>query len=703
MTEAVNSELSTPEPSKFHQELLNHALALVKMSRSSMSKHYRDWDMQDEVYRGLRRLDRDDIEQSIKGKPVKMVVPNTFAQVMTFSSFLFLMFNQNRTFFELNPTGDEDYGYKQKDCELILERDLRHNKWNTVLFQHLLDIGRFGPGVLECAWTRKISHAYIESAPTMVTYQGIQAELRGGSEWREYVKYEGNLVRPISPYRFFPDTRFPLVDFQKGEFCAAEEEYSMAMLRGLESAGEVSGVDYIKPLPNNLEKVRGGETRTTMDLVSRGNVGSQSVFLRGPSQSEGTVLVTKMQVWLVPSKFKFDQDRKMGPEEFPVLYHLWYANDNRVIRCEPAGWWHNEFGWSLSQFTPDMHHTLTLGLADLIYRLQDVITWHINSRVTDVRRNMRGRLIIDPQGVDTSSVDGEGDIYLRKAVSKSGVDRWIKQLATADTTSGHMNDAELLGRLMQVVTGVNDNLMGQYNSGRRSAQEARTVLGGAAGRMKLHGHLIWDGGLGPLGKMMLSNSRQSLSESEFMKAVGTGQADEVHQRYIQFKGTPEEVITGDDYFTFDSTLASEKGFMAQSLQDLLGAILQSDPMSAQMMAEGVDPTKILEEIQYLRGSGNIKRFRYSPEEAQMIAQRRAQQEAAARQPTPTPPSQSMSYKDAPPDIQRQMEAAEGYKPSKLGDDLKVTSGSGNGETQAGGAVHIDRSSHVTIQKPNAKK
>ena len=47
----------------------------------------------------------------------------------------------------------------------------------------------------------------------------------------------------------------------------------------------------------------------------------------------------------------------------------------------------------LAQFTPDMQQTVALGLADLIYRLQDVITWLINSRVTDVRRNLRGRNI----------------------------------------------------------------------------------------------------------------------------------------------------------------------------------------------------------------------------------------------------------------------------------------------------------------------
>lgn len=637
MTQDVIDELnrSEQEPSSFCNTLLEHTRALVKMSRTQMSQHYRDWDRQDEVYRGYRTLDKEDVEQAQKDKPVKMVVPNTFAQVMTFASFLFLLFKQNRTFFELQPTGSEDYGYKEEDCELLLERDLRHNIFDVVLFQHLLDVGRFGPSIIETCWTRDTVHAYVSPEPKVINYQGIQATTRAGSAWQEFVKYEGNLVRNVSPYRWFPDTRFPLSDFQRGEFCAAEEEYSMSQLRRLSAAGEVAGIDNIRPLSANFEATRGGQVRWSWQSAGSEHT-KISDWLFSPSKSEGIVLVTKVQAWLTPSKFTYGPggNKKLGPEEFPILYHLWYANDNTVIRCEPAYWWHNKFGWSLSQFTPDMHHTVTFGLADLIYRLQDVISWHINSRITDVRRNMRGRLVVDPGGVETTSLDGDGDIYLRSNASKSDVRRWVTQLDTRDVTAGHLNDAEILGKIMQVVTGVNDNIMGQYNQGRRSAQEARTVLSGAAGRMKLHGSLIWATGLAPLGQMMLSNLRQSLSPEVFMRVIG-GDPNEAQLRYQAFKGLPEEVVMGDDYFTFDSTLQSEKGFMAQSLQDLLTAILQSDPSAAAHMTRNINPAKIMEEIQYLRGSGNIERFNYTPEEQAAIQQEqqmRLQAELASKQP-----------------------------------------------------------------------
>lgn len=613
MTPDVIAELNKEgTQSPFHREMLASSMALVKMSRTQMSKGYSGWDMQDEVYRGLRRPDETDVRAAERGEPEKMVVANTYAQVMSFSSFLFLMFNQNRTFFELNPSGNEDYGQKEQDCEKIMERDLRRNQWNGLLFQHLLDISRFGPAIMESSWTKKMSRVHVTPEPSVAVINGVQTEVRAGSEWQEMVKYEGNLLRCVSPYRFFPDTRQPLTDFQKGEFCAAEEDYSMALLRDLETAGEVAGLDQIQPIPQNWDDLRGGATRTSFMV----NDSYRNNFT--PNSSTANVVVTKLQRWIVPSKFKIgDGDKVLGPETFPILYHVWYANDNRVIRCEPAFWWHNEFGWTVAQFTPDMHHTMSTGLADLVYRLQDVISWFINSHITSVRRIIANRFVVDPKIIDTETLDGEGDIYLRKGMSVP-LERALMQLRVQDVTGGHMGDADALSKMMQMVTGVNDNAMGQYNSGRRSAQEARVVTAGAAGRMKMHGHLIWESSLGRLGRLMLSNSRQSLSQNSFMRVVGTGNIDpmtqqnDIEARYAAFRGTPEEIVCGDDFFMFDSTLASEKGFMAQSLSELLQTILSVSPMAAQQIATTLDPAKMVEEIQYLRGSGSIKRFTYSP-------------------------------------------------------------------------------------------
>jgi hypothetical protein len=599
MTQDVIKDLQKDAPSAFHEQMLQESLALVKRSRSKMSDAYGDWDRQDEVYRGERMPDKEDQRQAEKDKPVKMVVPHTYAQVNTFTATLFLLFKQNPRFFALRPTGSEDYGRKNEDSELVLEQNLEYNGLNRILFQHLLDCARFGPAPLEVGWTRDVRHIQVEN--TVVTpVDGVSVTSLGGSRWEEVVKYEGNLVRNVSPYRWFPDTNYPMVEFQKGEFCAAEEEYSMSRLRSLETAGEVAGVDKIPPFHAETLRARGmSRLSYTVNDTYRAGFGANN--------SGCPVTVTKLQRWIVPSKYEIDGKEKLGPEEFPVLYHVWYANDSRLIRCEPCSWWHNEFGWTLSQFTPDMHRTITLGLADLIYRLQEVISWFINSHITSVRRVMNNRLIVNPSTVETKSLDGEGDIYIRKGVGMAiPPERLVGQLRVQDVTAGHMGDVELISRIMQVVTGVNDMAQGQFNTGRRSATEARNVAGGAAGRMKMHAHLVWETGLGRLGRLMLSNVRQALSYDSFAAIVG--EAEDTQQRHAAFRGTPQEVARGADYFMFDSTFAAEHGYVAQSLQELLISAM-SNPQVMQMW--DLDPRALMEEIQRLRGLGPMNRFSLS--------------------------------------------------------------------------------------------
>jgi hypothetical protein len=214
-------------------------------------------------------------------------------------------------------------------------------------------------------------------------------------------------------------------------------------------------------------------------------------------------------------------------------------------------------------------------------------------------------------GVEMKSLEDPDSpfILLKKNAARNGISRWLEQLKVQDVTQGHMADSEMLTKLMQVVTGINDNAQGQYNQGRRSATEARAVTAGAAGRLKMHASLLHESGVGPLGGMMLTNQRQGMSIETFTRIVGK-EIDPVvlEERFTRFKGTMEDLVGGDDFFVFDSTLQSEKGFIAQSLQELLIAVI-SNPVAAQML--DVDPRVMMQEIQWLRGSTNVERFSLS--------------------------------------------------------------------------------------------
>ena len=110
-----------------------------------------------------------------------------------------------------------------------------------------------------------------------------------------------------------------------------------------------------------------------------------------------------------------------------------------------------------------------------------------------------------------------------------------------------------------------------------------------------------------------------MSQETFARRVGIGKV----MQYPLFHQPPAAIVANSDHFIMNGTLPSEKSFMAQSLQELLGIVLQS-PEAAAMF--NLDPNKLMREIYELRGIPGLGRFGFSPEEQSRLAQ--AQQASA---------------------------------------------------------------------------
>lgn len=604
--------------------LMRKCESLVKKSRAVMSDRYESWDAANETYLGKIASDGEDKKAAEKGEPQKMIVPLTFAQTQSFASFVFLLLLQNDKFYELQGTGPEDY---TKDAEHALARDLRRNQWPLKLYQSLLDVARFGICATDTAWVE--NHVYVPTQIDVPPTKFLGLEITKGGmrfETQKFLKYKGNDVSIVSPYNFFPDTRLPLTQMQDGEFVAIDVEYSATQLAGMRANQDVAGTQGLQPLTHGYMVDMKMPEHRFGSLIVEGN----------GKRNNGMHLVTKVQIDVVPKEVG------IGKEEYPVRYHVWIANHQRVIKLEPTGYLHNKFTVNCGEFTPDMHGDMGRGLASVIDYLQSVVTWFINSHITSVRRTIDSKFIVDPAGIDTKQLESRSPyIFLRKNVSRSGVDRWIKQLQTIDATAAHMGDADSVGKMIQMVTGINDNAQGQYNSGRRSATEARAVTAGAASRLRMHTSLLWNQLFDPQGQQMLSNLRQGMDEKLWMKVMGEPPQDQKDQakyqeRFGKFKGDPETVAGMDDYMVYDATMPSEKGFMAQSLQELVG-IAMSNPETA--FALNLNTTRMIEEIARLRGIDNIEQWRMTPQEQQEYYARLRQSAQPGTPANPVTPQQ----------------------------------------------------------------
>jgi hypothetical protein len=573
------------QPPKIAQ-LGKYCRKLVKMSRTDMSKKYPAWDVNNDTYRGVRERDEEDIEAAENDEPEKQVIPMSYAQIQTFCAFQFMLYRQGPHFFDQKATGTEDFPLRESIAE-TLDRDLRQNRWPTRLYQSLLDVGRFSLAPVKSTWVRET-----QWVPTLPKGEGAMQGMVSVGSVREVTKYHGNRIENIDPFRFFPDTRKTMAHWYEGEFVADEEEVNVSILRGWERNRIVAGVKFIEPMDEKSFDSRGGDTRLP---------NLRKKIETGVSDNEDFPVVrTCIQVNLIPDQWD------LGPEQYPMKWLIELANDERVIRADRMGYVHDQWTYDLIQFSPDMQQQVNESLSDVLFALQDVNSFIINSRLQSIRKSLENNLIVDQSAVDMDSLESRNPyILVTKSAARMGVSKFVQQLPFQDATAAHMNDAQTLMNIMQMVTGINENAMGQFHGGRRSATEARSVNSGASARLRMVGQIMWNDGYSQLGQKMLLNQRQGLDIDSFAKILGET-TENVQELYQHFKPMdPAELVGNVDYFTLDTTTEIEKGLLAQSLQELVVGMLGS-PEGAAMM--NFNMSALIREILHLKGVENVDRF-----------------------------------------------------------------------------------------------
>ncbi len=598
MEDSIISDLKNEEQSSFQKQMLTDSRALVTISRRRMEGYYAKWDRNDEIFRSIRPRDAEDVKARERGEPEKMVIPIAFSQAQTFVAFCYSLYTQRDRIFELEGfTSDDDM--PAKVGEALLAYNLSYNKFEALLDLFLRDIARFGLGIFKVMWHTETQRIVEQKQVPGTSLLGIRMTAPRTQETeREVVKYQGNKIVHISPYRFFPDTRLPLVRYQEGEFCASEDLYSMSQLKQWENEGLVSGVDFIRPINKEFEIIRGYRYDTGEESLGAFSPGSG---MRGDGQVKKTVLVTEIQRELVPAKYEID-GVPLGKEEYPVKYVIWLANNQRVIKCEPLGYLHNQFTYIVAPFIYDDNVHIGDGLMDTIGMLSDVITWFINSRITNVRKVIQDKLVVNPKNINMDDLDKRSPVIRLTSSATGDIDRSIKQLQLTDVTTTHITDAKFLQEMVQIVTGINDTLLGQFQPGRRSATEHRNVTSGSAARLKATASVIYRVALEPMARQMLSNLQDGLDEEQFVKIIGTQEA-QAGQGFIGV--TKDDLVGKYEFEAFDGTLPSERMNTAQALEEVLTMLLQN-PSAAVLF--GLDPRKILREIMVLRGIKNPERF-----------------------------------------------------------------------------------------------
>ena len=601
------TQIAEEELTEFHKVLLLKCKNLVDMSRKYMQSYYSIWDHNYDVYSGVRQRDKED-QQSIERKePEKMVVPLSFAQVQTFTSFCASLFTQRERIFEFIGTGEEDHR-AAKVAEALVHRDLTVNVFESRLDQFLTDLAVFGLGVFKLAWVRemRMKEMVIDVPPPMALGQPMFSQSQKMVITQPATSFLGNRIVNVSPYSFFPDVRMPLGRFQEGEFVASEDIYCMTDLYQWQFEGLIVGLEHVKPYKGDTDVERLRSNHLSRALAHQSSPGST---ISSEHTSAGTTIVTEVQLMLIPKLFTVGEgdnvEYPFGDSEVPEKWLVWYANDNRIINIEKLDFDHGSYTYDLAEFCGNNHKLVNIALCDIIDKLQDVQSWLINTHVTNVRKVVGDKLIVDPSRVEMADLkERRPVIRLSKNAAGTNINEVVQQLKVTDVTARHMDDANSLHGLIQVTTGINDNALGQYFSGRRTATEARNANSGAAARLKKTATLIFRNALEPMARKMVSNHKQGLDESTYVQVLGELSDPMTFMQFIEV--SREDLVGSYDVEVFDGTLPSERAVQAQALEDFLLAIL-GQPAAALML--GYDPMKLVEEWLELRGIRHPGRFK----------------------------------------------------------------------------------------------
>jgi hypothetical protein len=609
--EEFNKHLADNETSETQGKIVNMVIQSMKESGGAMSEYHDSWEQADRIYRGYRQLDKQDGEAISKNQPPKVIIPVSYALTQTALSFLMTTFFTDERLFKLLGRGPEDQRVKEA-YELDINFQLSKEKAYLKIYLWLQDAFKYGIGITEDCWetqTQKMRTQKVE-----IKEPGMVATLLGRGPTQEMVEtvadvvtFEGTKLKNISPFNFYPDPSVPVSQFQEGAFCACEDETSKAEM----AMGEGSlyfGTEHIPQIiPSSIFNQR--SHRVGMHSVFKNTGGG----LPEDKKMEGAVIKIRYEFVSTPREILKTYDLDVGnayDKDSPFKMVAVIANDQKLVKFEPLGYLHNKFGFNVIEYSPDHNSFINPGLSDTIYNLQDIMTWFLNSHVQNVRKAIRNRFIGDPERIHVSDLTSGKEFIRTKAMSGRSITDAIYSLDVNDVTRGHVGDLQVLNSLIQIVTGINENALGQYTTGRRSATEARSVSSAASARLKMHGMIAWTQGLEPLAQKVIANTNQLRSKEYYEKMLGEDSEKYPYEKTIV--ADPMVIANGFNFLPYEGSLPNDKEREAQHFTNLVEAILRNP---RDMVAlTNTNLSKVLEHIFSLYGVKNFKDYQLNPQQ-----------------------------------------------------------------------------------------
>lgn len=616
------------ESSEFQKKVLDFVKGRIRSSANEMNKYHSGWEDADLIYRGYRVMDKKDAEAAKKDEPHKIIIPASYALTQVALSYLMATFYVDSNFYRLAGRGAEDQTIKE-GMEVDLNYQMSKLRSYTFMYMWLQDSFKYGLGVVKSSWVEKsrtvrtlrekprpMGDSIMEKISALLGQSPDERTPEMEEVIEEMKVFEGTKVTNISPYNFYPDPSVPICKLQDGSFVGHEEETTISSVQS-EEGTTYHGTAHI---PDHIpaDAFDGTARRVGRDTIFAGLDVSVLSATSEDVKTGGACLLTELQFTsnrkALEKNFGYTLPEEYGELE-PVKMIATIANDLKVIQFQPLGYLHNQYTYDIIEYSPDHNSFLNPGLGETINNLQEMATWFLNSHVMNVRKAIRNRFIVDPDKIHSEDLASGLEVIRTKNMAGRSVKDAVYSLEVTDVTRNHVADMEQINRMMQVITGINANALGQFSTGRRSATEARNVSNSTDARLKMHGMLAWSMGLEPLGQKMIANTNQLRSREFYSFIVGDDAEKYPYEEVIT--ASPQKIIGGYDFVPYNGTLPSDKERNAMHLRELI-EVLMKNPQEVMSMTE-LSLDKLLEKTLALYGVKNYDSFKLTDDDRARLA------------------------------------------------------------------------------------
>ncbi len=542
---------------RVHDELVGEIMARARESEREMMKRHPKWDQIDQMFTAFipqSKMEKDRKSKDVR-KPTSIVVPESFAVRETFTTYAMTVFGDLPTF-RYEGVGPEDT-IGAILMEKVVDVQTQNKSALLALQTQFNDAFGYGFGITTIDWVREMGRRTVVQDEFIIDPQtGEEILLATERIPIDEIRFEGSVLHTIDPRKYLPDPQARISDPQSAEYIGwlGERMNFMSLLREENQPGSIFfNVRYLRN-SNGNSSIYAHQTKTRNPSYLGRQVDEQ------PKGMASNIIQPIDLIWmyidLIPAEWN------LGDSELPEKWVFCLANDAVIVVAGKMDNHHDMFPVAVAAPDDAGHEHSPVSRVEIMFGLQEVMNFYLNSHVEETLKFLRNHLVVDPQRVNMSDVmKNKGVIKTRNANWGRGVEDAIKQLSMQDVTRNHLPDLAAVTAIARSTTGAVDTAQGiQRVRGERVTKgEFEATRGSALSKLQRAAQTISLQSMKALGLMAAYHVQQYMTQDVWVKIAGRTEevlraeyAVEPGQSHI--KVSPFELNVAFDLLVHDGTV-----------------------------------------------------------------------------------------------------------------------------------------------------